>query len=335
MKGTEKIRVDSRPPLVKNLLFVEGLGRGGKLVLGNVINGFEDIEPIQYYGLLEHLPFLEKFRLIDTKLAQEIIRCEIDLHCYEMLIGRNFNYRPSDGTTIFKVPHYQKFLQRSVEEDRDKHWRAFLKNRSYSFFMMHELMPNIAIYFTVFPRLKVISVKRNPVDLAYSWHKRDLGDRFGKDPKIFIVPIKSPHGPIPWYTYSFKEKYHSLSGVDRIILAIQKLFAMYKSSYARLPKNWKKRILFVSFEDLVFHRTDQIIVRVGKFLGKKPLPEMRSILKREDLPRSAVHNPQCSKQEEKFMCTGCKSEELKKIASPEYFRLLTKLSKNYEAEKTY
>ena len=93
--------------------------------------------------------------------------------------------------------------------------------------------------------------------------------------------------------------------------------------------------MFVSFEDLVFHRTDQIIARVGKFLGKKPLPEMRSILKREDLPRSAVHGSQCVKQEEKFMCTECKARELKKIASPQYFRLLTELRKKYEKGKTY
>ncbi|MDP3731067.1 MAG: hypothetical protein Q8R34_01060, partial [bacterium] len=105
----QKISMDSRPSLVKNLLFVEGFSRGGKLVLGNIINGFEGVEPIQYYGLLEHIPFLEKFGLIDKKTAEEIIKCEIDTHCYEMLIGRNFNHRLSDGTSVYKVPKYKEY----------------------------------------------------------------------------------------------------------------------------------------------------------------------------------------------------------------------------------
>ena len=335
MKVLKKIQIDSKPPLVKNLLFVEGFGRGGKLVLGNVINGFDGVEPIQYYGLLEQLPFLEKFKLIDKKITQEIIRCEVDTHCYEMLIGRNFNHRKYDGTAIAKVPNYKKYLERSGEEDRDKNLKSFLKDNAYSFFMMHELMPNIKIYFETFPDLKVLSIKRNPVDIVYSWHKRDLGKRFGQDSKIFIVPIKGKGGPIPWYAHSFREQYYSLSDLDRIILCVQKLFAMYKNSYAKLPQKLKDRILFVTFEDLIFRHPDQIIAKMGKFLQKKPLPEMASILKREDIPRKAAHGQQCPRLEEKFMCTECKAVELKKIASKKYFDGLIKLQKNYETGKTY
>src|SRR3989344_9604271 len=131
----QKISIDSRPSLVKNLLFVEGFSRGGKLVLGNIVNGFEGIEPIQYYGLLEHIPFLENFKLIDKKTAQELIKCEIDTHCYEMLIGRNFNYRKFDASSIFNIPEYQKYLKRSSQEDREKSVAEFLKNEPYSFFM--------------------------------------------------------------------------------------------------------------------------------------------------------------------------------------------------------
>src|SRR3989344_4515220 len=293
MKVLKKISIDARPSLVKNLLFVEGFGRGGKLVLGNVSNGFDGVEPIQYYGLLEQLPFLEKFKLIDKKITQEIIRCEIDTHCYEMLIGRNFNHRKYDGTAIAKIPNYKNYLKRSTEEDRDKNLNSFFKDNDYSFFMMHELMPNIKIYFEIFPHLKVISIKRNPVDIVYSWHKRNLGQRFGKDPKIFIIPLKAKGGPIPWYAHSFRQQYYSLSNLDRIILCIQKLFAMYKSSYDHLPEKLKDRILFVTFEDLVFHHTDKVIMDIGKFLKRKPLPEIKSILNREDIPRKSTHNQRC------------------------------------------
>lgn len=331
----QKVVIDSRPPLVKNLLFVEGFSRGGKLLLANILNGFDGVEPIQYYGLLEHLPFLEKFNLIDRKTAQEMIRCEIDTHCYEMLIGRNLNHRKFDGSTIFKIPGYKKYLLRSEEKNTDKNLKKFLRNGAYSFFMMHELMPNIKIYFETFPCLKVISIKRNPVDIAYSWHQRGLLRRFGEDPKIFMIPLKSQRGPIPWYAYKFRETFHNLSETEKIILSIKNLFAMYKKSYHKLPKKFKKKILFVSFEDLVFNRPHQIIKTVGQFLQKKPLPKMKTILTNGEVPRNSNHSLKCSVNEEKSRCTECKLAELKKVTSEKYLDILVKLKRAYEAGKTY
>lgn len=331
-----KIHIDSRPPLVKNLLFVEGFSRGGKLVLGNVINGFKDVEPIQYYGLLEHLPFLEKFGLLDRKTTKEIIKCEIDTHCYEMLIGRNFNHRKYDGSSIFKIHGYKNYLKRSLEEDRDKNLKKFNRDNAYSFFMMHELMPNIDIYFETFPDLKVISIKRNPIGIVYSWYQRGLLRRFGQDPKIFMIPIRGKAGPVPWYAYEFRDRYHTLSEIERVILSVKNLFDMYKNSYDKLSPKFKDQILFVSFEDFFHgHNINKIITRMGKFLGKKSIPKISSILKRVEMPKSGTHSSLCKTLKESFMCYDCKLKEIQKVASDKYLRILIQLTKDYEAGKTY
>ena len=65
MKKKIKFKIGSRAPLVKNLLLVEGPSRGGKFVVANVLTGFRGVEPIQYYDLLEHLPFLAKIGFIE------------------------------------------------------------------------------------------------------------------------------------------------------------------------------------------------------------------------------------------------------------------------------
>ena len=314
---------------------MEGFARGGKLLLANIVNGFSGVEPIQLYGLLEFIPVLERFKLIDKKTAQEVIRCEIDTHCYEMLIGRNFNYRKFDGSTIFNIPEYQKYLQRSTEKDTDKNLGKFYKDNIYSFFIMHGLLPNIKIYFDTFPDLKVIHIRRNPVDLFYSWHKRNLPGRFGKDPKIFMIPIKGKKGPVPWYAYRFKDKYHTISENDRFVLCFSELFRMNKNSYDKLPLRFKNQILFVSYEELVFHKTNTVVKSIGKFLKRAPLPEMESILKRENAPRNAAHNKKCRTLEERFMCSECKLREIKKVLSGKYLNILMGLKKKYEDGKIY
>lgn len=328
------VRLGSRTPLVKKLLFVEGFSRGGKLFLANVINGFKGVEPIQYYGLLEHIPFLEKFGLIQKKTAEELIRCEIDTHCYEMLIGRNFNHRRHDGTSIYKVPAYKNYLKRSTEKDTDKNLKQFHKNGDYSFFMMHELIPNIKMYFDVFPNLKIISIKRNPAGIVYSWLKRGLLRRLDNDPKIFMIPVLGKNGLVPWYAYSFRDTYHRLSEADRVILSIKKLFQMYKNSYQKLPATAKQKILFISFESF-FGNPKKITKNIGKFLQKEVRPEMSSILRKIEMPKDGKHHPACQTKRESLMCYACKLEEIKQAASKKYFDILIKLKYEYETDKTY
>ena len=114
-----RISINKRPPFVKNILFAEGISRSGKLLLADLLACLEDVEPIQYYGLLEHVPFWVKFGIMKKDLAKELIKCEIDTHCYEMLIGRNLNYRIFDKSSIFKKPGYKKYIERSKQKDTD------------------------------------------------------------------------------------------------------------------------------------------------------------------------------------------------------------------------
>ena len=43
----------------------------------------------------------------------------------------------------------------------------------------------------------MIEIFRNPFSLVMSWHKRGLGERFGKDKRMFTLLIKNKI--FPWY----------------------------------------------------------------------------------------------------------------------------------------
>lgn len=312
-----KIKIGNKVPLVKDVLFVEGPTRAGKFLLANILNGFSGIEPVQQHGLLDQIAFWAESGLIDRKTARELLRSEVDTYCYEMLIGRNLNHRKWDKSSIFNVPNYKKYLARSKEKNVSKIMERFSKEKSTSFFIMHELMPNIKIYFETFPELKVINITRDPVDLASSWHKRGTGKAYLTDPRIVKAMVQGKNGPVLWFMKKWKDTYHKLSEIDRVILSIKTLSDIYKDAYKNLPRKYQKRILFVSHED-VLNNPKKIIKTIGNFLGKKPLPEMRLILKREKLPLNSK------------LQTDQKLEEIKKTASKKYFNVLLKLEKEYE-----
>ncbi|MEK7598941.1 MAG: sulfotransferase domain-containing protein [Patescibacteria group bacterium] len=309
--------IGKRKPLVENLLLVEGISRAGKFLLANLLAGFKGIEPMQYYGLLELIPVFTKLRFIDKRMAEELIQCEIDTHCYEMLIGRNFNLRLSDKSSIFNHPRHKEYLKRCSQEDGDAALKKFYKEKPYSFFIMHELMPNIDIYFDLYPKLKIINIQRSPVDLVFSWYKRGLVRRFKNDPKNFIIPLEEKKSVFPWYVYPHQKKISALSEMDKTIFIIDRLFNIYENKFKILSENRRKKIIFVRYEDIIF-KPRKVVRHIAGFLQKKPLPQMSGILKREKLPNKLYSD---SKNK--------KIAEIRKIASGLYFNKLLKIEKKY------
>jgi hypothetical protein len=314
----KKISIGSRKPLVKELLFIEGIGRAGKFLLANILHSFQGIEPVQCRGLLDNIPFLEKFGLIDKKVAQEILQCEIDMYCYEMIIGRNLNHRLSDKSSIFNVPNYNKYLKRCKEPDGDWALQRFYKEKLCSMFILHDLIPNIKIYFDTFPELKVLSVQSDPVYLVYRWYKRGLGRRFDNDPKLFNLMLSEEGKNVPWYVAGWAKQYAKLSEMDRCIAMIESITHAYKKSYRQLSPQYKKKILFVSYES-VLTNPNQIIGEIKNFLGRQPIKNgMRAVFKHEKLPNLVYSE---SKQE--------KLAFIKENSSEDYFKRLLTLEKEY------
>lgn len=316
--ANKPVKLGKRKPLVGSLLFIEGIGRSGKFLLANILHGFRGIEPVQCYGLLDNIPFLERFGLIEKKVAQEILQCEIDSHCYEMLIGRNLNHRRSDKSSIFNIPNYDKYLKRCSEPDGDLAVKKFSREKLCSMFILHDLIPNIKIYFDTFPKLKVISVRRNPIYLVYSWYSRGWGKRLGGDPRSFSLLLQEGGESVPWYAAGWEKKYMKLSEMDRCIAAIEWITHAYRDSYPRLSAKDQNKILFISYE-AILNRTNEVISKITKFLGRHSTNgEMRAILKREKLPNLAYHE---SRQE--------KLNLIERDASKDYFKRLLVLEEEY------
>lgn len=314
----KKIKAGPKKPLVENLLIIEGITRSGKFLLANILNGFEDIEPTQYSGLLEQIPFLASFDLIEKETARELIRCEVDMRAYEMLIGRNLNQRLSDKSSIYNIPNYQRFLDRTKGPEGTIVLKDFQKNKIYSPFILHESMANIRIYFETFPKMKCISLVRNPFTLAYSWCKRGFGKRWGTDPLLFQIPFTKTNNKVfPWFAIGWEDLYLKSNEINRSILSIKSLADMAKKAYKDLPFDIKKRILIVSFENLI-QDPESEIKRICNFLDKKALPEMKEILRREKLPIKDYKNQHTEKL-----------KQFKTLAKKEYLDKLLKLQNNY------
>lgn len=312
-----QFRVGERTALVKNPLIVDGISRAGKFLLTNLLSGIKGVEPVQYMPVMEHIARLRRFGLIGQDVARELLRTEADMACYEMFIGRNLNHRKSDKSSIFNNARRALYRKRLQRPDGSLALADFRKQRLLSLFITHESLPNAEIFFESFPGMKAIIMERSPLDLAYSWHQRKLPGRIGSDVLMGEIPLKGKKGNVPWYAYDWQKEYASLSGIDRAVLSICTLVELYDQAYVSLAAKHKKRVLRVRYEDILLS-PEEVIQNLSRFLGRDVLPEMKQMIKKEQLPNKKY-----------FDLKEQKKKALRRSASKRYFERLLALENEY------
>jgi hypothetical protein len=318
-KNQSAISIGQRAPLITQPLFLEGITRAGKFLLANVVNGFQDIEPVQYFSLLENIPYLAKHHLVDEHTAQQIMQCEIDLHSYEMMIGRNLNHRQDDKSSVFNTSDHHQYLMRCQNPDVLSLIADFHAKQKKALYILHETMPQINFLFETFPQLQMISLKRHPVDLVYSWYKRGHGSRWGTDPTMFAFAYQKNGHQVPWFALDWAEEYSQLPEIDRVIRSIATLHTLSSAAYLNLNSHQKSQIHYLKFENLLLQPTTEI-EKLQTFLNKPVSSEMPDILKREKLPNA-----------NKVSEVKKRLSEIKDLATQTSFKSLESLIEEYES----
>jgi len=316
-----KTIIAKRSYLIKNLLLVEGISRSGKFLLANILNGFTGVEPAQYCELLEQIPYLAKFKLVNSKVAEALLHAIIDSNSYNMLLGRNFNYRLTDKSSILNNMHYQEYLKRSAIKDSQRLLKKFYQQNFYSPYIVHEIMPAVKIFFKTFPNVKVLSLRRSPLDLVYShymWYASQT--KLKKySPPLFIL-LKQGHDSIPWQRAIYQNSENDKQLINNMIIGMEKLLADYTFCYRSLSRQDKNKILFVSYEDILAD-PKAVMRQISDFLQRKILSAAHKILVKEKLPNTDYH----------FLQTK-KITIIKALASPKYFQRLWALEERHQAQ---
>lgn len=316
-----KVHLGEKVPFLESVLFLEGISRAGKFLLANLLAGIAEIEPVQYVPILEHIPYLVRTGTLSEEAAKQMLRCEVDLHSYEMCIGRNFNYRLEDKSAIFNHPNSAHFLERSKIPDRDVLTKKFADEKRYGLYILHETMPNIPIILNTFVKGRVLSITRNPMDLVQSWYRRQLVERWGEDPTLFQIVFQSKYGLVPWFASEWAEEYHAATPMDRAILSILFLYKESEKAYLALPESEKSKILAVRYEDTL-EKPKMIIEKCSLFLGKPVLTSMEKIFLQEKLPNMTYQKGLLEKE-----------DEIKELADKKLFNKLKALTDEYEKQR--
>lgn len=311
-------------PLVKKLVLLDGFSRAGKFFVGKIVSNLKKMDYFQAVYALEQIPFFHRLNSITEDAAIVLLRKIVDEHAYNIRIGRNLNLRYSDASSLFNSYEVDEYIRRSMNQfgeinlTADKIIDSFWKGDRYSLFAVHEVLPNMQLFFKAYPALKIIELIRHPVDVIHSWYLRGWGRRFGADPLSFTPAANGNKGPVPWHAYEWRDEYEASCEADRVIKCIAALTEMCAQTYQSFSAKQKRQILFVRYENVV-ENTYAEIERICAFLNTEPSGGMPVIMAKEKCPGKISLNERARKV-----------SNLKKDAGKKAFALMMKLSDDYE-----
>jgi hypothetical protein len=313
--GAEKKTKIFREDSIKDIVFIDGLTQCGKLMLIPVASSLERMELLQYRWLIESLATYHDLGVISKEMAVALLRSEAALLYYDMLVGRNINMRNDDISSIWRYKDPQKYFTRMISPPGDNVVCENNQLNPMMLFMTHDVMCHPTVAFEAFQHLKVVHIKRHPIDVVDCWLIKRGADRY-KSPRSVIPLIQGPTEPMVWCAHGWEAEYESLPHIDRTIRMIDLMLSKVDQSMKALSEENKKKVQFVYFEEII----------------SNPIPEIKKICTFLDTDVSSYTQIAVDKI---YPLDGKREEKLKNIksqASKKEFDLLMMHVERYEKE---
>ena len=282
MKNFKKNKYYFMNPIIKDIIFIDGVSRSGKLLLGTLISSFKRMESLEFGENFEHFSSALSLKKCNYDFAKSYLCNYINQLIYYKMLSRNVNFRPSDRTGIQNYYDPKLYKKRLKVKEGDKVIERIKSTQPMIPFVTHEIMTNFKLFNKLNIRVKFVSIYRSPIELAYSWIKRGLGTRWGKDPRMFTLLINKGNKPYPWFLHkNFPKEWGKLNQYERSIYYV---LLLTTRSVAQQKKIKNKKLFFVTSYDKIVRDTPNELRKISKFLNTNFSKKTHQFIRKEKCP---------------------------------------------------
>lgn len=297
------------------ILGISGFTRSGKAMLMKLISTFKNVEKSHTDILLEQIYILHRIKKINFESASYLLRKNIVIFQFYNSIGRNVNYKKNDFSSVYNYHNPSLYLKRSETLNIKLN---FIPKKYLVQIMLHSGLNSAELIMKSLETLKIIEIFKNPLELVFSWIKKDYGKKYiYKKPNVYKPTIKYKNEILPFYANGWESKFLKMSHFDRCANMIFYLIDERSKQISKLSPKQKKNILLISFDKLVKNPKKELI-KISKFIKKKPSKITFQQFKKEKIPRKLFDKDYDNKV-----------SFLKKNLSKKYFTKLLKYESEY------
>ncbi len=303
------------------IILISGITRSGKALVSGLVSTFSQVDKVVVDSALETVPILHRLGKITTDAATYLLKFKVNINIYNEYIGRGMNLRPGDFTSIFNYSDPQEYFSRLARKEGQNLSNELNEANRQFLFLTHYALLNPILWLDVSKELRIVDVKRNPVDLVFAWLRKDYCNNTYSTPRNLTPAVIHNDVVVPHFSVGWEEEYLESSQVDRIIKTIAYCHKESEDNNASLvERGLADRVLSIYFEEIIID-TDRSLDNLARFLGTATSERTRWGYKKEQIPRDLVIVNE--EREKKF-------NKIASLASAECLQQLVALCATYD-----
>ena len=311
--------------LAENVVFIDGFSSSGKSLIAPILSSLHRSELWRLDHNFEFLCTLDHLRQMDRRAATMMVKLHADLALYNLMIGRNINFREGDESGAPANLQVERYRARLFERDGDRVTHLIQESNPNLFIMTHWILPMSEVLWEALQerlRLFIVCV-RHPFWQIEAWFKGDWEARVGRDPRDFQPCYKRNGLTFPWYASEWELEHGRLSRLERAIQHVASYSRGCEEFCRRRSVSERNRVMFVPFEPFT-QDPAAYLGQLASCLDTKETDLTSLVFEKVGVPRKYPAGYLQSKKQEVEQLL--RSENV----SEEYTTLLQRLSYNYE-----
>ena len=339
----ESLQVIREKNLAQNVVFVGGIGGCGKSMMVPIIGSLHRVELQKYDYTLEHICTLFCLGKMSADVATALIRMQVDMDLYNLMMSRETNFRFSDLSSVFKNPWAWRYIRRLFQAGDEVAAQRIEKEKPILNIVMHDsLQRSEPLLLALGTRARFVEVVRHPLYMLRQWivNVESLLNG-GGSPREFGIWFNYKGKTLPWFAHGWEEKYLAANNMDKTIYLLEKHIHKVDQVYQNLSPEQKKQVLIIPFEKFVITPWSYLKDLEG-LLETKTTSYTKRVMKKQRVPRKKIADGIGRAIYKKYgwessVKENNEAQEYKKrrefaagLASKEAMHVLDQLSRNYE-----
>ncbi|EKD91652.1 MAG: hypothetical protein ACD_29C00462G0004 [uncultured bacterium] len=273
--------------LSDRVLFVDGQNGCGKTLFSSIFASLSRLEVMSYIYELEMICacfFVEK---ISNDAALALTRMLTDLKLYNLMMGRETNFRPTDLSSVFKHQDVTKYFQRLFQPGDEAVPKRILDERPILNLATHNLLGiSEPIFQSLGDRCVFVEVVRHPL---YMIRQQRLNmQNLLENVRNFSVNIEYRGRSLPYYTHGWEEDFvNSTTATEKSVRSIYHLTKRTELAKKMLKEKYNAKIITIPFEHFVLN-PDPWLKKVCNLLQTEPTENTSTVMFQQNIPRKKV-----------------------------------------------
>jgi len=274
--------------LAESIVIVDGLPGCGKTLVSQLISSLKRVELLSYDFNIEDVCALYALEKITKDAAVNIIRMNVDLKLYNLMQGRDTNFRYSDLSSVFNNHETKKYFQRIFNEGDEKIPEIIAKTKPILNLATHnKLSYSEPIIEALKERCTIVEVVRHPI---YMINQQTLNfERLLNNARNFDVQMNYLENEIPYFTKGWEDQFLQSNSIEKSIFFIQKLTNRNEKFKKSIKNNFNSKIITIPFEKIVLD-PDPFLKKIATSLNTDLSNDSVKIMKSQNIPRKKVND---------------------------------------------